>query len=84
MKNALFIALFFGVFGMAFGRTEPAPKDSVVILFGKNTRITIHAKDREELKALKDYDFNALLDQLVTVMEQDRRDTSFVMDGDTS
>ncbi len=83
MKNALFIALFFGVFGIAFGRTEPAPKDSVVILFGKSTRITIHAKDREELKALKDYDFNALLDQLITVMEQDRRDTSFVMDGDT-
>jgi hypothetical protein len=71
------------VFGIAFGRTEPAPKDSVVILFGKSTRITLHAKDREELKALKDYDFNALLDQLVTLMEQDRRDTSFVMDGDT-
>ena len=83
MKNLLFIALFFGVFGIAFGRTEPAPKDSVVILFGKSTRITLHAKDREELKALKNYDFNALLDQLVTIMEQDRRDTSFVMDGDT-
>ena len=83
MKNALFIALFLGVFGIAFGRTEPAPKDSVVILFGKSTRITLHAKDREELKALKNYDFNALLDQLVTLMEQDRRDTSFVMDGDT-
>ena len=83
MKTALLTALFLGVFGITFGRTEPAPKDSVVILFGKSTRITIHAKDREELKALKNYDFNALLGQLITVMEEDRRDTSFVMDGDT-
>lgn len=83
MKTALLTALFLGVFGITFGRTEPAPKDSLVILFGKSTRITIHAKDRAELKALKNYDFNALLDQLVTVMEEDRRDTSFVMDGDT-
>ncbi len=83
MKTALLTALFLGVFGIAFGRTEPAPKDSVVILFGKSTRITIHAKDREELKALKDYDFNALIGQLITVMDEDRRDTSFVMDGDT-
>ncbi len=84
MKKFLFITLFFGVFGAAFGRTEPAPQDSIVILFGKSTRITIHAKDKEEMKALKNYDFNALLNQVVTVMEEDnRRDTSFVMDGDT-
>jgi hypothetical protein len=84
MKNAMFIALFLGVFGIAFGRTEPVPSDSLVILFGKSTRIIIHARDREELKALKNYDFNALLNQVITVMETDnRRDTSIVLDGDT-
>ncbi len=86
MKKVMIITLFLvGVYGMAFARITPQePQDSIMILFGKNTKIIIASQDKEELKKLKDYDFNALLNQIVTAMENDSRaDTSFVVDGDT-
>jgi hypothetical protein len=85
----LLIALILGVSSASFSKNSPdttPENDSIVILFGKKTQIVIHTQDKEELSKLKNYDFNALLRQVISVSEatqtkSGRKDTSFVVDG---
>jgi hypothetical protein len=85
----LLIALLLGLSSASFSATDPIAipeNDSIVILFGKKTQIVIYTQDKEELSKLKDYDFNALLRQVIAVSEatqskSGRKDTSFVVDG---
>jgi hypothetical protein len=63
-------------------------RDSIIILFGKKTQIVIHTEDKQELQKLKDFDFNALFEQVISVTQtsprtQASKDTSFVVNGDS-
>jgi hypothetical protein len=85
----LLLALVLGISSASFSKDEPVripENDSIVIIFGKKTQIVIHTQDKEELSRLKNYDFNALLRQVIAVSEatqtkSGRKDTSFVVDG---
>jgi hypothetical protein len=85
----LLVALLLGMSSASFSKNDPdiiPENDSIVILFGKKTQIVIHTQDKEELSKLKNYDFNALLRQVIAVSEATqtqggRKDTSFVVDG---
>lgn len=85
------IALFAGISGTGFCGINPdavSNKDSLVILFGKKTQIVIHTEDKEELQKLKNFDFNALFEKVLTLSETSQKttaakDTSFVLDGDS-
>ncbi len=85
----LLIALILGMSSASFSKSNPVhipENDSIVILFGKSTRIVIYSEDKEELSKLKNYDFNGLLRQVIAVSEATqsgagRKDTSFVVDG---
>lgn len=85
----LLIALVLGMSSASFSNNDPdiiPENDTIVILFGKNTHIVIYTQDKEEMSKLKNYDFNALLRQVIAVSEatqtkEGRRDTSFVVDG---
>ncbi len=85
----IFIALVLGLSHAGYGKHKTplaAENDTIVILFGKKTQIVIHSDDKEELSKLKDYDFNALLRQVIAVSEASQgnaKDTSFVVDGNT-
>lgn len=80
---------FFGIFtsASAFGLQTSPPRDSIVILLGKKTRIAIQTEDKADLQALKNYDLNSLVTRVVEVREKtaqnNGRDTSFVLNGDT-
>jgi hypothetical protein len=90
-KLYILIALFVGISSTGFCLTDPAiasQKDSIIVLFGKKTRIVVHSEDKRELQKLRDFDFNALFDQVLAVSESSKRnaasgDTSFVMNGDS-
>lgn len=91
-KLLLLIALVAGISSTGYCRIQSdvsAVKDSIVILFGKKTQIVIHSQDKEELRKLKNYNFNQLMDQVITLMEAQesntttKSDTSLVVDGDT-
>ncbi|QHT66470.1 PorT family protein [Rhodocytophaga rosea] len=90
-KLYILIALFVGISSTGFCFTDPviaSEKDSIIVLFGKKTRIVVHSEDRQELQKLKNFDFNALFDQVLAVSEKSQsntasKDTSFVMNGDS-
>jgi hypothetical protein len=90
MKRILcLIALLAGVSSAAFCRNVPqvaAERDSLIIIFGKRTQIVIYSEDKEELRRLRNYDVNALLDQVIPLLDASMAapaDTSVVVDGDT-
>jgi hypothetical protein len=90
-KLYILIALFVGISSTGFCFADPAiasEKDSIIVLFGKKTRIVVHSEDKQELQKLKDFDFNALFEQVLAVSEKSQsntasKDTSFVMNGDS-
>lgn len=82
------IALLVGITSTGFCTAGPAiasEKDSIIVLFGKKTRIVVHSEDKRELQKLKDFDFNALFDQVLSISDASgtNSDTSFVMNGDS-
>lgn len=85
------IALLAGISSTGFcnGSASASERDSIIILFGKKTQIVIQSQDREELKKLKNFDFNDLISQVIAVTEATQhtssaaKDTSFVVNGDT-
>lgn len=87
----ILITLLMGISSGGFCRISSAAipqKDSIVILFGKKTQIVIHTEDKQEFQKLKDFDFNALFEQVISVTEssprtQASKDTSFVVNGDS-
>ena len=88
MKKLVFVMLFLGVVSIANAFTaDPEQKrDSIIILFGKKTRIAIQTNDKAELQALKNYDLNALVSRVIEIQEKaeaTKKDTSFVINGDT-
>ncbi len=89
MKKVTLVTLFWGVMSAALAfDTHPGEKrDSIIILFGKKTRIAIQTNDKAELQALKNYDLNALVSRVIEIREKADanagKDTSFVMNGDT-
>lgn len=90
MKKAALVTLLCGVVSSAMALTTPppvAPSDSIIFLFGKKTRIAIQTDDKAELKALKNYDLNALVSRVIDIREKaDQsagKDTTFVVNGDT-
>ncbi len=89
MKRIVLVTMFWGVVSaaMAFHSNPEEKRDSIIILFGKKTRIAIQTNDKAELQALKNYDLNALVSRVIDIQEKAEattgRDTSFVMNGDT-
>lgn len=89
MKKVLFVLLFMSVMNVAHAFNAPPEekRDSIIILFGKKTRIVIQTNDKAELQALKNYDLNSLVTQVLEIREKANassgKDTSFVMNGDT-
>lgn len=89
MKKIALITLLWGVASsaMAFNAPPQADGDSIIILFGKKTRIAIRTDDKAELQALKNYDLNALLGQVIEVREKTEhkagRDTTLIINDDT-
>jgi len=89
MKKTALLFLLWAFTGsvMAFNKPYEEKRDSIIILFGKKTRITIRTEDKAELQALKKYDLNAIISQVIESREKyeksNGRDTTFVINGDT-
>jgi hypothetical protein len=52
------------------GTAHAQPKDSVVINVGKESKVVIVIKDKNDLQTLKHYNFQALVDDMITKLEQ--------------
>ena len=64
MKKILFTFVAFVLLGSGAFANEASPSDTIVINFGNNTKILFVVKNRQDLKALKNYDLNAMLNEL--------------------
>ncbi len=89
MKKTALLMILWAAASSAFAFNAPpqAESDSIIILFGKKTRIAIRTDDKAELEALKNYDLNALVSRVIEVREKAGRkagrDTTLIINDDT-
>ncbi len=74
-KLSIAILLFFGINLIPHAQAKPA--DSVVINVGNGSKITIVIKDKKDLETLKSYNFQSLMNDLITKIES--KDTASAM-----
>src|SRR5688572_16195141 len=67
MKNVLTIATALLVSLVAVSQARPA--DTVVIELAKTSKVVFTMKDRSDLETLKQYDFQALFNDLLSKLE---------------
>ncbi|HMI64530.1 MAG TPA: hypothetical protein VK517_00730 [Cyclobacteriaceae bacterium] len=67
-RRTMFLILFFPVMGMGFAQNKPA--DSVVIRVGEASKVIFAIHDKKDLETLKHYDFQALMDDMITKLEK--------------
>jgi hypothetical protein len=68
----MFAALLIGWSGVSVAQDKPA--DTVIIKVGLGSKIIVTIKDKQDLETMKSYDFQALMNDLITKLEQ--KDTS--------
>jgi hypothetical protein len=69
MKVRMMIAgLLMGWSGMSMAQDKPA--DTVIIKVGEGSKIIVAIKDKKDLETLKSYNFQTLMNDLITKLEQ--------------
>jgi hypothetical protein len=74
MKKRIVIALASLLLSGTFLQAQPKAADTVVIKVGEASKITFAIQNKEDLETLKKYDFQALMNDLISKLEQ--KDTS--------
>ncbi|MBL7870449.1 MAG: hypothetical protein JNM78_02470 [Cyclobacteriaceae bacterium] len=75
MKVRMMIAgLLMGWSGMSTAQDKPA--DTVIIKVGEGSKIIVAIKDKKDLETLKNYNFQSLMEDLITKLEQ--KDTASI------
>ncbi len=64
----MFASLLMGWSGMSVAQDKPA--DTVIIKVGEGSKIIVAIKDKKDLETLKSYNFQTLMDDLITKLEQ--------------
>lgn len=67
MKHCLTLFIFLSACSLVIAQTKPA--DSVVIRVGQGSKVIIAIKNKEDLATLKHYDFQALVNDMITKLE---------------
>ena len=71
----IILALLFGI--ILLPQAQSKPPDTVVINVGNGSKITVVIQDKKDLETLKSYDFQSLMNDLITKIEQ--QDTTSAM-----
>jgi hypothetical protein len=64
----MFACLLMGWSGMSLAQDKPA--DTVVIKVGEGSKIIVAIKDKKDLETMKSYNFQTLMNDLITKLEQ--------------
>jgi hypothetical protein len=70
----MFASLLMGWSGMSMAQDKPA--DTVIIKVGEGSKIIVAIKDKKDLETMKSYNFQTLMNDLITKLEQ--KDTASV------
>ncbi len=82
MKTNLLTAIFvmFGLTNIE-AKEEKTKADSLIIQFGNNTRMVIHAKDKKGIQQLKNYDLNKIVRDMGMSLDSTTRETYIIIAG---
>jgi hypothetical protein len=64
----MFASLLMGWSGMSMAQDKPA--DTVIIKVGERSKIIVAIKDKKDLETMKSYNFQTLMNDLITKLEQ--------------
>jgi hypothetical protein len=64
----MFASLLMGWSGMSMAQDKPA--DTVIIKVGEGSKIIVAIKDKKDLETMKSYNFQTLMNDLITKLEQ--------------
>lgn len=74
------LSLFLGI-SSAFANKYKVEGDSLIIQFGNNTRMVIHAKDKASIKNLKNYDLNKIVKDMGLSLDSTDKETYIIIAG---
>ena len=73
--------LVFGIISNAFADKYTQQGDSLIIQFGNNTKMVIHAKDKAGILKLKSYDLNKIVRDMGMSLDSNNRETYVIIAG---
>jgi hypothetical protein len=77
-KKFIILPIFIITLGFLHAQTKPA--DTVVIKVGEASKVTFEIRDQKDLQTLKQYDFQAVVNDLISKLE--KRDTTITKSSD--
>jgi hypothetical protein len=82
MKKTFMIAIV--LFTSLVTGAQPAPTDTVVVELAKTSKVIFTIKDRSDLETLKQYDFQALFNDIIAKLEGSNADTAKLPTDDSA